>query len=440
MNARFLTVVLLGLMIVPITRAEERPGKNNQAESLELRVEEFVKQLRGGSDAERAAAEDELIELADSSGVQAARVVALLPPDSDSLPPELRAQLTLIRKQIETRVANKATAGSTIRLSAKAMPFAAVLQSIERQTGNKFLDNRQNADEQGPTITIELKNEPFWPAIDRILDNASLGIYGYGGEEALSIIDRGESESPRVGRAAYQGPFRIETLGVQAIRNFRQTESNALQVQLEVAWEPRLRPIVLAPSADDSSATLDSGEMMFVPSPEAVPVIEVTSGTQTAEIVLPFELPDRKAKSIESLHGKLRALVPGRRAKFRFDALPKPTGKPQEEGGVQVTLNDVRKNGAVWELHVRIAMPDATGLAESHRDWVFQNLSYLENAKGERIENAGLETSHQAEGEIGIVYLFDTSADLSGLTWVYESPVSLIEVLIEYELKNIDLP
>jgi hypothetical protein len=227
---------------------------------------------------------------------------------------------------------------------------------------------------------------------------------------------------------------------VQGQLNRRRPDQKSLKVQLEVAWEPRLRPIALSQPIEDISATTDAGSQLAVSQPEAVLDVEVPDGTQSAEIVLPLELPSRDAKKLTSLRGKLRALVPGRRAEFRFDNLASAAGKTQRRGGVQVTLDDVRKNNAIWEIHMRVALGEDNGALESHRGWVFQNKSYLMDSSGQTIDNAGLETTRQTRNEVGVAYLFDLPEGVDGLTWVYETPAAIVELPIEYEIKDIELP
>ena len=138
-----------------------------------------------------------------------------------------------IRQQVEDRVAKAA---------ANAHDGHALRQgdAARRSVRRDRKANRQPADRQSrrargrtpakhATITIELKDEPFWPAIDQILDQAKLGVYSYGGEDALSIVARGDDDGPRTGRAVYGGPFRMEVLEVQAQRNLRQPKREVAQ-------------------------------------------------------------------------------------------------------------------------------------------------------------------------------------------------------------------
>jgi hypothetical protein len=100
----------------------------------------------------------------------------------------------------------------------------------------------------------------------------------------------------------------------------------------------------------------------------------------------------------------------------------------------------VRKNGAIWEVHMRFALDEANGALQSHRDWVLQNLSYLVGKDGQPIENAGFETTRQTPNEIGVAYLFDLPEGLDGLSWVYETPAAIVDMPADYQLKDIDLP
>ena len=227
---------------------------------------------------------------------------------------------------------------------------------------------------------------------------------------------------------------------VQTQRNLRQPQRQTLKLQLEVAWEPRLRPIAISQPVADITATTDSGQALTVSQPDAVLDVEVPAGTQAAEIVLPFALPPREAKRITTLRGKLRALVPGRQVKFQFDDLANAAGKSERRGGVQVTLDNVRKNNAIWELHMRLALDEGNEALQSHRGWAFQNLSYLVDKNGEQIDNAGFETTRQTANEVGVAYLFDLPEGIEGLSWVYETPAAIVELPVEYEIKDIELP
>jgi hypothetical protein len=441
MLVRFVAILIV-LQAAPAISAEDAPSASQS--DFERQVSRLVGQLNDDRGVRRDAAEKELIELAGTTAAETDRVLKLLPEPNDDMPLAVRERLARIRQKVEDRVAKGAVAGTLITLAADKMPLAEVLVEIEKQTSNKLKDNRAEEGEGGPaaatTVTIDLKNEPFWPAVDQILDQAALAVYNYGGDDALAIVPRGENVAHRYGAAAYSGPFRLEILEVQAQRNLRQPNQESLKLQLEISWEPRLRPIALSQPAADIEATDDAGNVLAVSQPEAVLDVEVTTGTQAAEIVLPLTLPPRSVTKIAKLRGTLTALVPGRQVKFRFDNLAAAPGQTQRQGGIAVTVDDVRKNNAIWEIHMRARLDEDNRALESHRGWIFQNLSYLEDKDGHPIDNAGFETTRQSSNEVGIAYLFDLSDGIEGLTWVYETPAAIVELPVEYELKDIELP
>jgi hypothetical protein len=439
----WLSTLLLSLVLAGGAAAAENEGAQQQADrQLAHQLRQLVRQLNDDRAAERDAAEAELLKLAESPAVDSDQFLELLPAENDAMPLAVRERLRRLRKQVEARMAKSAIAGTTVTLAANDMPLAEVLAAIEKQTANRFIDNRESHANQAPQpgITLDLKDEAFWPAVDRVLDAAQADIYAYGGEDALSIVARSAGEAPRHGAAAYSGPFRIAALEVQAQRNLRQPAGDALKLQLQVAWEPRLKPIALSQPVSAIEAKTDGGEKLAAKQPGAVIDVEVPAGTQAAEMILPFELPARDVARIASLRGTLRALVPGRQAKFRFDDLADAAGKTQSRGGVHVTLEAVRKNNAVWEVHMRLTLENPNESLQSHRGWVFQNLSYLVGKDGDPIDNAGFETTRQTPNEVGIAYLFDLPAGIDGLAWVYETPAAIVELPVEYELTDIRLP
>lgn len=442
MQQKLLAAALICLCAAAVHAEDAERAAPAVDSQLARQVSRFIGQLNDDRAAERDAAETKLLDLAGSSTAEADRFLEALPKETEQMPVAVRERLARIRKEVEDRAAKAATMATKITLSAKDMPLKDVLAAIEKQTGNKFVDNREQGDPasaKDSRIDIEFKDERFWPAIDQILDLAKLGIYGYGGKDALSIVTRDPADSARHSRAAYKGPFRIDVTEVQADRSLRQPRQTSLKLQLEVAWEPRLKPIAISQPVADLQASTDSGGELAVAQPKANLDVEVPNGTQAAEITLPLKLPSRDVKRITVLKGKLHALVPGRQVKFRFGDLTKAAGKSQRMGGVQVTVDDVRKNNEIWEVHMRFALDEDNGALQSHRAWVFQNPSYLVDKDGKQVDNGGLETTRQTQNEVGVAYVFDVPA-LDGMTWVYETPAAIVDLPVEYEIKDIELP
>ena len=438
-------VAIAALLVARIALVVVADDKSVAADDdLARQVSRLVHQLNDDAASERDAAEKQLLELGGASAATVDHFLSLLPPDSDQLPLAVRERLTKIRTQVEDRAAKSAVGPTNVTFTSKQLAAFEILSAIEKQTGNRIVDHRQQAGDEDKTkqqkIDVAFQNESFWSAVDRVLDQANLGVYAYAGDDALAIVEREPGDGSRHDTAVYSGPFRIEILEVSAQRNLRKSDRNSLKLQMEVAWEPRLRPIAVSQAAAEFVAKDDAGNDLKAAQPDAEQDAEIAVGTQATELVLPLALPSRDVTKIASLKGKLRALVPGRQVKFQFGDLAHAAGKSQRTGGVLVTVDAVRKNNEIWEIHMRLRLDEDNHALESHRGWAFQNLSYLIDKDGKRIENAGLETTLQSKNEVGVAYFFDEPKGLDGLTWVYETPAAIVELPIDYEFKDIRLP
>ena len=255
MSRSFLAIVVALLTASFAWSAEDGTSSTENNQDLARQISRLVQQLDDNQAAQRDAAEKELLELAGRPTAETDRFLELLPEDNDQMPLAVRERLTHIRQQVEDRTAKSAVEGTTVTLSAKEMPLAEVFAAIEKQTGNRLIDNRQQ-DAAEPAavsgkITIELKDEPFWPAVDQILDEANLGIYSYGGERAVDRVARhGRRQRDTAGPAT---PVRSEWKCWRSRRNeiCASRSEQSLKLQLEVAWEPRLRPIAISQPVDD---------------------------------------------------------------------------------------------------------------------------------------------------------------------------------------------
>jgi len=436
----------LNTLLFSIAFALVYPGAILAAEvdaAVADQVDRLLRQLNDNQSARRDEAEQELLKLAPSDLDGCDAFLMLLPKPLEGMPAEVRLRLSRVRSQIENRQANQALVASRITLDAKEMDLTDVLELVAKQTGNHLVDYREQfgQDAQPRTVSLEIADEPFWPAIDKILDASEMNFYPFSGEESLAVINREQGLAPRSERASYAGPFRIEAISVVARRGLRNPDQQGANVELEFAWEPRLRPIALSQPAEALEITADDGSQIEIPNPDASFDVEIQPGSHATELTIPITLPPRSVSRISSFKGTLSALVPGRTAEFRFTELEKQRPAVQQRGGVKVTLSGMRKNQELWEVHMRLQVEDEETGLESHRGWVFQNLTYLLNKNDEIIDHAGFETTMQTENEIGLAYFFELPDDnISDYTWVYRTPASIVRVPVEYELKEIPLP
>lgn len=401
--------------------------------AIEVRL--LVRQLNAPQLEQRNAAEQQLLDMG-------AGVLEQLPPVNDRMPAEVRHRLGRIRQQLQSAGAVAAVASSRVTLQGQELPLADVLQTIEEQTGNRIDTEQQQIEPAvgARTVDVDFDQTPFWQAVDYLLDQSNLNAYFYAGEQALTLVNRVPGQQPYTGRISYAGAFRFEPLRVSAVRTFAHPDNAMLRLELLIAWEPRLRPIVLRQPLDKITATAANGTQFTPPTTQGELNAEVQRGVSAVQLTLPLELPPRSVDQFTSIQGELKALLLGSREAFRFPEIAAARQTSVRHGDVIVTLDGVRQHNKLWQVQVRIAFAAAEGALESHRDWITDNPCYLVDAAGKRYDNLGLNLTMRTNNEVGFAYLFDLPQGPQGLTLVYETPTAIVDLPIKYELKEIKLP
>ncbi len=447
---RFLAPLLLAALFsaafAPLrcSAAEEAaPSTDNRQQ-----IEKLVEQLDAADAAERDAAEKQLVELGlkDKSAAAGEAFVDLLPKPNDEMPQEVQVRLTRIASDVRNRLAKQAIEGTTVTLDVADAPLDDVLKELERQTGNRVEDYREQFGQEtaDKLVTYSGKDQPFWAALDKILDGAQMSPYNDSGDASLAIIDRDRGVLRRAaGRAVYSGPFRIEATGASSQRGIRSPDQSGLSVDWEISWEPRLQPIGLALRTEDLKVVCDDGrEAPAIDAGDEIFNVEVASGSHAADVTVSLQLPARQSEKLATIEGRLTALVPGRMAELTFDNLADAKDVTQRAGEVAVTVDRVVKNQALWEIHIRLAVESSDTALDATGGWVYQNVATLVDKEGEVLDNAGFETTMQTEDEVGFAYFYELpeGRDLKDYAWVYRTPASIIAVPVEFKLEDVPLP
>jgi hypothetical protein len=423
------------LLVTALAWGQAEAPKAADAE-LATKVKALVRQLDGDQQAMREAAEKELVALG-------AEVLPLLPAINARTPAEMKTRLARVRNAL-MKLAIEATTKTVLVSLSGEMPVSQAFAELTKQSGNELVDyrERQNQEVRDPTIKVDLKEVPFWQALDTVLDAASLSLYNYDEEKsALAYVARGEEALPRVGHAAYSGLFRLEPTRIEAVRDLRNPANRSLKLTLDAAWEPRVRPIVLEQPLDEVSATDEAGGAIVVDGSEGKLEVPVEANNSAVELEIPLQSPERSVKQIASIKGKLTAVVLGRVESFEFADIDKQKAAELERGGATVIVDSCRKNGDIYEVNMRVAFAKASNALESHRGWIYNNECYLTDPKGNRIDNSGVEATLLADNEVGLSYKFDLeNGTPAGHKFVYRTAAAIIRVPVEFELKGIDLP
>jgi hypothetical protein len=409
--------------------------------ALRDRVLQLVERLDAPKSEAREAAMASLIKLGP-------KILPVLPDPSTLSAGDRKDRLERVRAALRKAEEEINPNASRVTLKGKGIRLSEALQQLQKQTGNVVTDLREQlgAEVTNPSLDLDLAGKPFLEALDQVARQAEVGTSFFTGDGSIGITAGGSPDNPTPGTRStkpllqYSGPFRIELKQLGLLRDF-QAGSAVANLQLEVAWEPRLRPMLLKLKADELKVLDDRNK-------EIKPRVEMESDevvvrpeNPVAEINLNLAAPDRAAKSLSSLRVKAEVTIPAGIKVFKFPSLTQEN-VTVKQGDVSVTLQGTEVDEQVWKVSVDLAYPGEGPAFESYRQGLFNNRLWLQRADGSRFEhNGGFSNTSSDGGKLGFEYLFvDAPGKPSDYQLVYETPSKVITIPLEFEFKDVPLP
>ena len=161
----------------------------------------------------------------------------------------------------------------------------------------------------------------FHEALDRVAKAAEVSINTATGDGSIGITAGAPPKDPLI---QYVGPFRVVFKQFTEVRDLQAGTSSA-NAQLDVAWEPRLRPMLLKLKNDGLTVKDDKDRVVkpqvMMESNEVV----LRPENPSAELNLNLEAPERSATKLSSFRSRRRSHCrPGSRPSG-FPAWPRRT-------------------------------------------------------------------------------------------------------------------
>jgi hypothetical protein len=246
---------------------------------------------------------------------------------------------------------------------------------------------------------------------------------------------------PAKGRVVYSGPFRVAFKQFATVRDL-QADTATASAQFEVAWEPRLRPMLLKLKADGISVVDDRGKPIEAQVNEESTDAALRPDNPVAEVNLALKSPERAAKSLESIKVSAEITVPAGMRTFRFPTLAVTSPATVTQGDVSVTLEGSEVDEQVWKVNVILAYPGQGPAFESYRQGLFNNRLWLQKADGAKFDhNGGFSNTSTDGGKLGFEYLFvDAPGKPADYGLVYETPSQVKTIPLSFEFKDVPLP
>jgi hypothetical protein len=376
------------------------------------------------------------------------KILPLLPDASTIKDGERKERLERVRTALRKAEEDINPNASRVTLEGKGIRLSEALQQLQKQTGNVISDLREQlgAEVTNPALDLDLRDKPFFEALDQVARQAEVATSFFTGDGSIGITAAGSTDNPTPGARPrkpliqYSGPFRIELKQLSLLRDF-QAGSAVANVQLEAAWEPRLRPMLLKLKADELKVLDDRNKEIKPQVQMESDEVVVRPENPVAEINLNLEAPERAAAKIGSLRAQAEVTVPAGIKVFKFPSLAQEN-VTVKQGDVSVTLQGTEIDEQVWKVNVELAYPGEGPAFESYRQGLFNNRLWLQRADGSRFEhNGGFSNTSTDGGKLGFEYLFvDAPGKPSDYQLVYETPSKVITIPLQFEFKDVPLP
>jgi hypothetical protein len=429
---------LRGIVLAGILGIFSGPGLIEEARAqapsaaLRDRVNQLVERLASPQAETRQAAEESLIKL----GPQ---ILPLLP---DPAPPgnaDRSQRLDRIRTALRAKAESTPPGASRVTLKGSGIRLSEAIQMLQKQSGNLITDLREQygGNAANPALNLDIVDQPFLPTLDELARKAEFTPNFFTGDGSVGLMP---GAPPKTVVVQYQGPFRLTFQQVTVVRDLQAGTSQA-SIRGELAWEPRLRPMLLSLKAEKLQIVDDRGQTIAAQVSKESTEIVLRPDNPVAELNINLNAPDRAAKMIAKARIPLEVSVPAQLRTFRFPSLAQKD-VTQKEGDLSITLESMEIDEQVWKVYVDLSYPSRGPAFESYRQGLFNNRLWLQKADGSRFEhNGGFSQTDNDQGKLGFEYLFvDVPGKPADYGLVYVTPGKVEPIPAEFEFKDIPLP
>jgi len=383
------------------------------------------------------------------------RVLPLLPDGAKVKDAAAKKRLDAVRAAIAEKMEQTNLGATTVTITGKGIRLTEALKQLQSQSGNMITDLREGtgAEVTNPSLDLDIEKMPFLKALDTIAKLADVTPNYYTGDGSIGLLagpgldadlpdEIGVPRPPSIKEPViYSGPFRIQIKLIALNRDLATGNANG-NVQFEVAWEPRLRPMLMALKAQDIAITDDLGDAVPPTVTDESGSVVLRPENPAAELNLNMAAPDRLkgAKFLKSLKVKADVTLPAGLKTFQFASLVKPA--EIKKGDITVTLDSTEVEEDVWKVRVDLLYPGEGPAFESYRQGLFNNRIWLQKKDGSRFEhNGGFSNYGSDGGKLGFEYLFvDAPGKPADYGFVYETPSKVLTIPLEFEFQDVPLP
>jgi hypothetical protein len=415
-------------------------------DALKDRVVQLLEQLDSPDQKTADAASAAILKLG-------GKVLPLLPAEAGKYPERLKSLKDAIQ------AASKQSTGATlITIKGDSVRLSDALKAVGQQSGNNVVDLReQNGQEvTNPTISLNLEKVPFFQALDEIAHKAGLSLNFYTAENAIGLLNAaampnvGNFEPPPQSSSAspyirYQEAFRVSLNRISITRDYSATNVSAqANLQMELVWEPRLKPLMLRLKPDQINAVDNEGREIKAANSGESMELSIRNENPIVDLTLNLLAPPRDAKSIEKLELTAEITVPLSNQTLQIKNIKEKNAKVMAgDNGFRIMAFEAEP--PVWKLTVEIKSGPPAGAEklDSYRQANIVPTASLVKADGGRIAPNGGFSASGGSGPNETIYEF-LFVDIPGKPedhgLAIELPGELKTIPLKWSMEKIALP
>jgi hypothetical protein len=338
------------------------------------------------------------------------------PPDAPALPP-----------------AHKVT------LVGDKMPLSEALKKLHEQGGVVVEDKRGDDD---PALSLNLKDVPFWQAVDAVTDAAGAQLLFYPRNMRVALEPRPAKAAPQP--VSYAGPYRIALKRVTNFHDF-ETDTTACVGALEVSWEPQALPLLLERTQPKVTARAGKEERTL-PAEGSSWANAAVDGRFTTTLDVRFPAMPRDAKKFDRVEGAVQVIAPTRMAHLDLGPLAKPKVM-DTNADITCRVNEVKLDADRWQVKITVDTPRGSSELLSTDQiggaWILNNQLALVSADGKkRLLPTTWVLGNDPVNKALITYHFTGAGRGNAADWTitYRTPSELKKMSVPFVFKDVKLP
>lgn len=401
-------------------------------------VDQVLKQLSSDDRHERRKAQDMLVR-----GGEDARPFLL----------ELihRAQSPEARKNAEAALAqidqDRLVGPSYITLHVKDATPREVFDELSRQCHAPLLTYPDNLWDQGPwqKLSLDVDRQPFWDVMPQICQKIGVDFRPF--QFGMRLMRTGGMQMQ--GMLQVQGPFLIVANQISRTQTRHLGGANVAQSQfgmnLNVYAEPKITVLRTAGSVRIDEAVDDHGNSLIPAENAARNFWGGYAGVGGWALYAPMRYPQKNPGTrLVKFKGSTTFVIQTRMEKLELANVLSLHETTRTINGVAITFKELRKEGDVYRLHVRVGQSTFGGVEWQQLAEGLQTRMQLQDADGRPLDHRGMSSSGTNDAlEMTLDFARSprpdgkTQGEPSRLIW--EIPIETREVNVPIEFHDLPL-